>query len=105
VQRRARVARHLAGTGLAPSGTGKFASVGGTLVIGSFVLGMIVGGAAVWVWGEQMREYIDDKTWAVRARAADGLGAAADTLQTAKETIESGFSGPAPETGGRETAA
>jgi len=74
-------------------------------VIGSFVLGMMVGGAAVWFWGEQMREYVDDKTWAIRARAAEGLGAAADTLHSAKETIEGGFSGASPGPGGRETAA
>lgn len=74
-------------------------------MIGSFVLGMMVGGAAVWLWGEQMREYVDDKTWAIRARAAEGLGAAADTLHSAKETIEDGFSGAPPGVGGRETAA
>jgi hypothetical protein len=81
------------------------ARTGGIAVVGSFMLGMIVGGAAVWFWGEQMREYVDDKTWAIRARAAEGLGTAADTLQSARETVESGFSGASPGPGGRETAA
>jgi hypothetical protein len=79
--------------------------MGGNVVVGSFMLGMIVGGAAVWFWGEQMREYVDDKTWAMRARAAEGLGAAADTLQSARETVEGGVSGASPGPGGRETAA
>lgn len=74
-------------------------------MVGSFMLGVIVGGAAVWLWGEQMREYVDDKTWAVRARAAEGLGAAADTLKSAKATIEGGLTGTPPGPGGRETAA
>jgi len=33
-----------------------------------FVAGAIVGGVLVWIYGREVREYIDDKTRAARAR-------------------------------------
>ena len=65
----------------------------------SFILGAVVGGAIVWVWGREIREFVDERTLGMRralaARlqgAADGLQATVDKLQTAKQTLESGLS-------------
>jgi hypothetical protein len=69
-------------------------------VVKSFILGAVTGGAIVWFWGREIREYIDERTLGLRqamaARlqaAADSLQATADKLQSAKETIESGLGG------------
>jgi hypothetical protein len=64
-------------------------------VIG-FILGAVIGGAAVWLYGEQMRtylSYLDDKTRDVRSKAADTLQAAAEGLQTSKGSSEGGIGG------------
>jgi hypothetical protein len=62
-------------------------------VIGSFLMGVIMGGAAVWFYGPQIRQFVDDKTQTARNRAVDTLQAASEGLQTAKETLEGGLSG------------
>jgi hypothetical protein len=62
-------------------------------VIRSFLVGTIVGGAAVWLYGPQMRAFFDDKTRNARSRAADTLQAAAEGLHSTAETLESGLSG------------
>jgi hypothetical protein len=62
-------------------------------VVKSFVLGAITGGALVWFWGPEIREFIDAQTLGLRGAAADRLQTAADTLQAAKETIETGLGG------------
>jgi hypothetical protein len=61
-------------------------------VIRSFLLGAIVGGAAVWWYKDELREYVDDMTVGLRDRAAAGLEQAADRLQTAADTVEGGLS-------------
>ena len=38
-----------------------------------FVLGAVVGAAAVWLWGRDMEEYVEGRTRGVRAKAAEGL--------------------------------
>ena len=38
-----------------------------------FVLGAVVGTAAVWLWGRDMEEYVEGRTRGVRAKAAEGL--------------------------------
>ena len=43
-----------------------------------FIAGVIAGGIAVCLWGEQLRRYTDAKARAVRVRAAD-------TIQTVQE--------------------
>jgi len=54
-----------------------------------FVLGMLVGGLAVWYWGEEMREYAESRTIGVRRSAADMIRTvgkkAEDVLDTTKE--------------------
>jgi hypothetical protein len=41
----------------------------------AFVLGAIMGAAAVWLWGWDMEEYVEDKTRGVRTKAAEGVRA------------------------------
>lgn len=62
-------------------------------MIGSFLFGAILGGAAVWFYGRELREFIDDRTRGARGRAADTLQAASQGLQAAKESLEGGLSG------------
>ncbi|OGL14186.1 MAG: hypothetical protein A3F92_11590 [Candidatus Rokubacteria bacterium RIFCSPLOWO2_12_FULL_71_22] len=54
----------------------------------SFVAGAVVGGVLVWIYGREIREYVDEKTRGARTRAAERLGAAAESLVAAKERIE-----------------
>jgi len=56
--------------------------------MGRFILGVIVGAAAVWFYGREIFEYVDEKTRMAREKAADTLQSAAETLQGAKETID-----------------
>jgi gas vesicle protein len=41
----------------------------------AFVLGAIVGAAAVWLWGREMGEYLTERTRGVRTTAAEGVRA------------------------------
>lgn len=68
-------------------------------MIGSFLFGVILGGAAVWLYGRELRDFIDDRTRTARSRAADTLQAASEGLQPAKESIEGGLSGKERRTG------
>jgi hypothetical protein len=63
-------------------------------VVKSFILGTITGGAIMWVWGPQIKRYVDEQTRTVRTRVADGLQSTAETLHAAAETVEEGLSGP-----------
>jgi hypothetical protein len=54
-------------------------------VIG-FLFGAIIGGAAMYFYGGQMRDYVDEKTRGARDKAADRLHAAAEGLQSAADT-------------------
>ncbi|PYM95761.1 MAG: hypothetical protein DME08_15130 [Candidatus Rokuibacteriota bacterium] len=56
--------------------------------MGRFLLGMIVGAAAVWFYGRDLIDYVDDKTRIARSKAADTLHSAAETLQGPRETID-----------------
>ena len=40
-----------------------------------FVLGAIMGAAVVWLWGQEIEEYVQDRTRGVRTTAADGVRA------------------------------
>jgi gas vesicle protein len=40
-----------------------------------FVLGAIMGAAAVWLWGREMEAYVGDKTRGMRTKAAEGVRA------------------------------
>jgi hypothetical protein len=56
-----------------------------------FVMGMLVGGLAVWYWGEEIREYAESRTAGVRRSAADMIRTvgkkAEDVLDRTKEEI------------------
>ena len=41
----------------------------------AFVLGAIIGAAAVWLWGRKMEEYVQEKTRGVRMKAAESVRA------------------------------
>jgi hypothetical protein len=45
----------------------------------AFVLGAIMGAAAVWLWRREMEAYVEDKTRGVRTRAAEGVRAVEET--------------------------
>ena len=53
-------------------------------MLNRFALGAIVGGIAVWVWGEEVRRLANTKSRSARL-------AAADTLQAVQSTAEEMF--------------
>jgi len=57
-----------------------------------FLIGAIAGGVAMWLYGDQIREYVDDMTAGVRERTAAKLEGAADRLQSVAESVEGGLS-------------
>lgn len=65
-------------------------------MIKSFLIGAIAGGVAVWLWGDQMREALDDATSGVRTRSAARLHGVADTLQSVADTVDQGLSATQP---------
>ena len=38
-----------------------------------WVLGALLGAAVVWLWGREMKEYLAEKTRAVRTKTAEGV--------------------------------
>ena len=47
--------------------------------VGVFVLGAIMGGAVVWLWGREIEEYVEDKTRGLRTKAEEGLRTVEET--------------------------
>jgi hypothetical protein len=45
-------------------------------MLGSLILGAIIGGAVVWYWKDEMRQRLNEKTHNLRLRAVEGLEAA-----------------------------
>jgi hypothetical protein len=45
----------------------------------AFVLGAIVGAAAVWLWGREMEAYVEERTRGARTKAAEGVRAVEET--------------------------
>jgi len=41
----------------------------------AFILGTIMGGVAVWIWGREIEGYLGEKTRGVRTQAADAMQA------------------------------
>jgi hypothetical protein len=41
----------------------------------AFILGTIMGGVAVWIWGREIEGYVGEKTRGVRTQAADAMQA------------------------------
>jgi hypothetical protein len=44
-----------------------------------FVLGAIMGAAVVWLWGQEMEEYVQERTRGVRTKAAESVRAVEGT--------------------------
>lgn len=57
-------------------------------MIKSFIVGVIAGAVAMWLWGDEIRAYLDERTRDVRARAAGPLHAVADTVETVAARVE-----------------
>jgi hypothetical protein len=57
------------------------------------MLGALIGAGAVWFYGPQIREFLNDQTQAARSRAAESLQAASEGLQSAKDRLEGGLTG------------
>jgi gas vesicle protein len=45
----------------------------------AFVLGAIMGAAVVWLWGNEMEEYVQERTRGVRTKAAESVRAVEET--------------------------
>ncbi len=58
-----------------------------------FVLGALVGGLAVWYWGEEIREYAESRTAGVRRSTANMIRSvgqkAEDVLDRTKDQVHS----------------
>ncbi len=58
-----------------------------------FMVGAITGAVIVWIWRDELHEYLDQRTRFMRAKAADQLRvvqkATESALDTAKEQITS----------------
>lgn len=58
-----------------------------------FIFGALVGGLAVWYWGEELREYAENRTLGVRRSAAKVIRSvgkkAEDVLDRTKEQVNS----------------
>ncbi|MGH7391087.1 MAG: hypothetical protein ACREM3_16760 [Candidatus Rokuibacteriota bacterium] len=65
-------------------------------MIASFVIGAIVGGAALWYYGPRLKDHVDETSRTVRSRTADTLQTAAETLQSAKQAVEPEVDRPRP---------
>jgi hypothetical protein len=66
------------------------------IVIRSFIAGAIAGGAAMWMWGPDIKRRIDDRTRSLREGAAGRLHGAAQSLDAAARNVEQGLSEPVP---------
>jgi len=58
-----------------------------------FIAGAIAGGVAVWMWGDELRDYLAERARGVRTKTADQIQvvqqAAETALTTAKDQITS----------------
>jgi len=59
----------------------------------SFIVGAIAGVAVMWLWGDRLREAVDDATAGVRSRTAEHLQGAADTIQSVADSVDQGLTG------------
>ena len=51
-----------------------------------FTMGAIVGGIAMWVWGEDLRRYMSSRGRDMRYKAAETLQSVQDTAESALDT-------------------
>jgi hypothetical protein len=55
-----------------------------------FIAGAIAGGVAVWMWGDDARDALAEKTRGVRTRTADQIQAVQRALARITSTLQSG---------------
>jgi hypothetical protein len=60
-------------------------------MLSRFVLGAIVGGIAVWVWGEDLRRMANTKSLGARLVAADALQSVQSTAEEIFDTAKEGL--------------
>jgi hypothetical protein len=53
-----------------------------------FIVGAIAGGVAIWMWGDELREYVDRRTRSLRSKAADKLQLVQEVTETALDTAK-----------------
>jgi hypothetical protein len=60
-----------------------------------FILGLVAGGAAIWIWRGRLEQKVHDRTPELRTKVADRLGTfqkkAEGAMDTAKDRITSGL--------------
>ena len=54
----------------------------------AFLLGAAVGAAVMALYGKEIAAYLEDQTFGLRMRAADGLGAVAESVGSVKDAVE-----------------
>ena len=65
----------------------------------AFVLGAITGGAAVWLWREDIESFIEQQTRGIRTTAADSIESVERTAETVVETLHKSQEAIRPATG------
>lgn len=55
-----------------------------------FIAGAIAGGLAVWVWGDELRDYLAERTRRVRAKTADQIQLVQHAAERITCTLQSG---------------
>ena len=65
-----------------------------------FMAGAIAGGVAVWVWGDDLRDALAEKTRGVRTRTADQIQLVQSALARITSTLQSGQDAIRPSTRG-----
>ena len=53
----------------------------------SFIVGVVAGGVAYWLWEDEIRRFVDTGTFDIRKRAADTLKQAEAIVESASETL------------------
>jgi len=53
-----------------------------------FIVGAIAGGVAIWMWGDELRAYVDRRTRSLRSKAADKLQLVQEVTETALDTAK-----------------
>jgi hypothetical protein len=56
-------------------------------ISGAFILGVIMGAAAMWLWGPEMEMYVEETAGKVLDRGGDALRRADDFLQDTKAHV------------------
>jgi 3-deoxy-D-manno-octulosonate 8-phosphate phosphatase KdsC-like HAD superfamily phosphatase len=55
-----------------------------------FIVGAIAGGVAVWMWGDELRDYLTERTRGVRIKTADQIQLVQQAAEKITSTLQSG---------------